>query len=244
MPGNKIGGKALLATCMTMMAALFLPYVRAMDNILRGVCPEAASGTGDTVQVCPMGCYAGFAPSVLQSRMRRIGHCGCLFLVLTGLVGVEDDKKVHAIFAFMFFLLSGLYVTMFNAVLGDIYKAIDSAHEHGSPLAVKAAEKYNWLRKSLRLKRWSTTVYWLFFIFVPWFCWCVIITCMHDGDARVQNVVNAFSLSQWVSVLALLTWTSSLSVELRHAQQLRQPTVTSADDTVVVQRSDLSAALE
>ena len=92
MPGNNIGGKTLLATCMTLMALLFLPYVRAMDTILRGACPEAAAGTGDNVKVCPLGCFTEPAGVVFQ-RMRSFGYCGCLFLALTALVGVQDEKS-------------------------------------------------------------------------------------------------------------------------------------------------------
>ena len=175
--------------------------------------------------------------------MRRVGYSGCIFLTLTGLVGVEDGKAVHAIFAFIFFLLCGLYMRMFNAVLCDIYVATDLAHEHGSPLAAKTADKYDWLQKSLRLKRWSTAVFWFAFL-APWAGWCTCKLCMKQGDASVQMVVNMFSVSQWISVMALLTWCSSLNVELARAQQLPQPTAKSADDKVVVQRTDLSAVLE
>ena len=245
MPGNNIGGKTLLATCMTLMALLFLPYVRAMDTILRGACPEAAAGTGDNVKVCPLGCFTEPAGVVFQ-RMRSFGYCGCLFLALTALVGVQDEKGVHALFAFIFFLCCGLYLMMTNAVLGDICTAARSAaQERGSSgtAAVKAGENYDWLQKSLRWKRWATIVYWAFFLFLPWTGYLACRLAMAPGDTRVQVIVNMFSISQWVAVLALLTWTSSLNAELAHAPQLQQRATKSADNAVVVQQTDLSAAL-
>ena len=66
---------------------------------------------------------------------------------------------------------------------------------------------------------------------------------MAPGDTRVQVIVNMFSISQWVAVVALLTWTSSLNAELAHAPQLQQRATKSADNAVVVQQTDLSAAL-